>query len=241
MRTIRIYDPSTLKVNTPVSLDEFGAMHVGKVLRMQEGEELVVFNGQGGEYRAVISSVTKKEVIVTPLAFINKTLESPINIHLAQVLSKGDRMDFTLQKAVELGVTAITPLISERCNIKLKDERLDKKLASFKRIIISACEQCGRTIIPTLNPISNIKDFLKQELLGQKLILDPYSNTKIKALEKGNDFTLLIGPEGGLSDEEVLLAKNYGFTSVLLGPRILRTETAPLVAISILQSAFGDI
>jgi 16S rRNA (uracil1498-N3)-methyltransferase len=244
MRTIRIFEDSSLSLNTPISLSEFGAQHIAKVLRMRQDDEFILFNGLGGEYRTVITSITKKEVIVTPVEYIERSIESPINIHLVQVLSKGDKMDFTLQKAVELGVTEITPITSSRCTIRLKDDRLDKKNESFKRIIISACEQCGRTIIPKLNPIIDMSDFLNNHspnLNGHKLILDPFCDTHIKNLQPSNDYTLLIGPEGGLSDEEIKQAQDKGFTSVLLGPRILRTETAALVAMSILQSSFGDI
>ena len=241
MRTIRIFQDSPIEVNQELKLDEFGANHVSRVLRMKPGEEIVVFNGLGSEYPSKIKEISKKEVIILPFDKKTPLNESPIKIHLVQALSKGDRMDFTIQKAVELGVTQITPIITSRCAVRLKDDRLEKKIESFKKIVISACEQCGRVFIPKVNPILELNEFFKVPDDNLKLILNPYTQTKIKELPRSQGYTLLIGPEGGLSDEEVKLAQDNNFKSVLLGPRILRTETAPLVAISILQASFGDI
>ncbi len=242
MRTVRIYEPqSTLNVGTTIMLSEDGANHVARVLRMQENDKLVLFNGNGYQYQATITSVTKKTVTVVIDSSEQHLVESPIRIHLGQVLSRGDKMDFTLQKAVELGVNEITPLVSVRCGVRLKDDRLDKKQDSLQKIVISACEQCGRTIVPKVNPIMTLSDFLQQETADFKLTLNPYTDKHIKDLAPQSAYRLLIGPEGGFSEEEVQQANAYGYTDVLLGPRILRTETAALVAVSILQAEFGDL
>lgn len=241
MRTIRIYDNQPISINEEFILGEDGSNHVGRVLRMTPGESITVFNGLGVEYISKILEVTKKYVKVIPVEEVVRSTESPIRIHLGQVLSRGDKMDFTVQKAVELGVTEITPLVSTRCGVRLKDDRQEKKQDSLQKIVISACEQCGRTFVPTVNPIITLDEFLAQQTDDLKLTLNPYTDKKIKDLQQNNSYRLLVGPEGGFSDEEVNLAAQNGFQSVLLGPRILRTETAALVAISILQSAFGDI
>jgi|SRR5574344_11078 16S rRNA (uracil1498-N3)-methyltransferase len=243
MRTVRIYEPSQLTLNSFQELSPDGAGHVGRVLRMNTGEKIVLFNGFGGEYNCTISESSKKHVIVHIDSFEDTSVESPIKIHLGQVLSRGDKMEFTIQKAVELGITEITPLISCRCGVRLKDERLIKKQDSFQKIIISACEQSGRTIVPQINPVITLEEFLLQANNDCKLTLNPYAHKHITNIEKSSNsaYRLLIGPEGGFSDEEVSLTKQNGYEDVLLGPRILRTETAALVAVSILQSAFGDL
>lgn len=242
MRTIRIYEPNKLTVNASQNLSPDGAGHVGRVLRMTEGEQIVLFNGEGGEYTCTIKESNKKNVVVHVDSFSDRSVESPIKIHLGQVLSRGDKMDFTIQKAIELGVTEITPLISSRCGVRIKDERLNKKQETFQKIIISACEQSGRTFVPKINPVIDLGDFLKQTTNDCKLTLNPYAQKHISEINTDSKaYRLLIGPEGGFSDEEVAIAKQNGYEDVLLGPRILRTETAALVAVSILQSAFGDL
>src|SRR5574344_2121914 len=225
MRTVRIYEPSQLTLNSFQELSPDGAGHVGRVLRMNTGEKIVLFNGFGGEYNCTISESSKKHVIVHIDSFEDTSVESPI------------------KKAVELGITEITPLISCRCGVRLKDERLIKKQDSFQKIIISACEQSGRTIVPQINPVITLEEFLLQANNDCKLTLNPYAHKHITNIEKSSNsaYRLLIGPEGGFSDEEVSLTKQNGYEDVLLGPRILRTETAALVAVSILQSAFGDL
>jgi 16S rRNA (uracil1498-N3)-methyltransferase len=151
-------------------------------------------------------------------------------------------MDFIVQKCVELGVTEITPLVSQRCNIKLTEDRLLKKQQTLQKIVISACEQCGRAVVPKINPIMDIVDFVKEGTDELKLTLNPYAKFKIKELDvKTKNIRLLVGPEGGFNDTETKMAADNNYTDVLLGPRILRTETAALVAISIIQSQFGDI
>lgn len=242
MRKIRIYEDTEIIENNTIELGEAASNHVARVLRMQCGETIYVFNGTGVDAECTITQINKKSVICNVKSIEEVKNESPLNIHLGQVLNKGDKMDLIVQKCVELGVTEITPLVSQRCNIKLTEDRLLKKQQSLQKIVISACEQCGRAVVPKINPIMDIVDFVKEGADELKLTLNPYAKFKIKELDvKTKNIRLLVGPEGGFNDTETKMAADNNYTDVLLGPRILRTETAALVAISIIQSQFGDI
>lgn len=242
MRIPRIYHSTELKVDTLVQLEEQAAAHVGRVLRMQVGDKVTLFNGQGGQYEAVIEAANKKNVSVKVLSFDEHCSESPLSIHLGQGISRGDKMDYTIQKAVELGVTEITPLFTERCGVKLSGERLAKKHQQWQKIAISACEQCGRNTIPTIHPPQNLSDWLGQQNNQLKITLFPGASATIKTLPAcPNGIRLIIGPEGGLSDEEIEQTFAADFTGINLGPRILRTETAGLCVVSALQLQFGDL
>jgi 16S rRNA (uracil1498-N3)-methyltransferase len=242
MRVPRIYEPTPLTAHALLALSEDGANHIGRVLRMQAGQELVLFDGRGGQYPATISDVNKKQVRVQLGAQDPVEVESPLAIHLGQVISRGDKMEFTIQKSVELGVTVITPLFSERCGVKLGGERLDKKLEQWQKIAISACEQCGRNQIPLIRPAMALEPWLAEPTQELKLNLHPRAPYSIKTLpEPKHGIRLLIGPEGGLSREEIEVARQQGFADMLLGPRVLRTETAGLTAITALQCRFGDL
>ncbi len=209
---------------------------------------VTLFNGQredGGnycQYQGELINVGKKqaEVLLTERQVVEN--ESPLNIHLGQGISRGDRMDFTLQKSVELGVNTITPLFTERCGVKLSGERLAKKRDQWQKIVISACEQSGRCAVPKVTDPVSLSDWFSQETSALKLNLHPRAKHSIMTLPQENQrVRLLIGPEGGLSDEEISQANNAGFIDILLGPRVLRTETAALTAISALQCRFGDL
>lgn len=241
MRIPRIYHPYILHQNDIVTLAQQSAKHLLQVLRLQVGAQLILFNGQGGEYKATIKQINKKSVSVTVDQFSEKNLESPLHIHLGQAISRGEKMDFTIQKAVELGVTEITPIISERGNIKLTEDRFQKKLTHWHGIIISACEQSGRNFIPVLHEPVHINHWITQSHAGLKFVLHPDINQK--ALEKEitqNRITLLVGSEGGFTETEVSWAAENHFQHLTLGPRILRTETAALAAISFFQGIWGD-
>lgn len=242
MRIPRIYHSTSLQINTTVELDEQAAAHVGRVLRMQADDPIILFNGQGGQYDAQIVSVGKKHVQAKITGFSDSSSESPLSLHLGQGISRGDKMDYTIQKAVELGVTQITPLFTERCGVKLSGERLAKKHQQWQKIAISACEQCGRNTIPTIHEPINLSDWLQQSSEELKITLFPKATDTIKTLvapEKG--VRLIIGPEGGLSDQEIEQTLAEGFQGIQLGPRILRTETAGLCVVSALQLQFGDL
>ncbi len=243
MRIPRIYEPAApLAVDTEISLSEDGANHVGRVLRMETGEKIILFNGDGYDCEAQLTASDKKHVTALITARTEVKNESPLYLHLAQVISRGERMEFTLQKSVELGVAEITPLISSRCGVRLNAERMEKKEEQWRKIIISACEQCGRATVPKLNPTEDLEKFLLEKTEDLCLNLNPAAQDSIKNLQIGNRrVRLLIGSEGGLSDSEIALAAQSGYHDILLGPRVLRTETASLVAISIIQAFHGDL
>ncbi|KPN76181.1 16S rRNA (uracil(1498)-N(3))-methyltransferase [Shewanella sp. BC20] len=242
MRVPRIYQPQPLAVNQQLNLDEDGAAHIGKVLRMGSGEHISLFNGDGHDYLAEIVDAGKKSVTVKVLSSEANPSESPLNLHLGQVISRGDRMEFTIQKSVELGVNTITPLFSDRCGVKLTGERLEKKIQQWQKIVISACEQSGRSQVPIVRPAMELQEWCSEPTSALKLNLHPRAAHGINGLDLSHTrVRLLIGPEGGLSAEEIAMTETYQFTDVLLGPRVLRTETASLTAITALQLRFGDL
>ena len=243
MRIPRIYHPESLENQTQCRLSDDAANHVGRVLRMNEGEQIELFDGSNHIYPARITEAGKKIVKAEILGreFVDK--ESNLKIHLGQVISRGDRMEFTVQKSVELGVNVITPLWSERCGVKLETERMDKKIQQWQKIAIAACEQCGRNAVPKIRPIMKLQDWCAENDGALKLNLHPRAQYSIKTLPKipPEGVRLLIGSEGGLSPQEIAQTEQQGFVEILLGKRVLRTETASLAAISALQIYFGDL
>ena len=242
MKTIRIYQAGSYEAHDTIELSPEAGLHVGVVLRMQPKEALILFCGDNREFLATITAVTKKKVTVHIDSVINVNRESLRKIHLAQAISKGERMEMVVQKAVELGVASITPLLTTHCVVRLNAERLAKKEAQWQAIAIAACEQSGRNTIPIIHQTCSLEDYSTSCPASIKLILDPNSKSSwrdIKFIEE--DISLLIGPEGGLSDDEVLLLSKLGFQPMSLGPRILRTETAALAAISVIQAICGDL
>ncbi len=241
MRIPRIYQPGSIPLQQEFALAEDGANHIGRVLRMQAGDELCLFNGDGQNYQTVITAVEKKQLQVKALSSTDNPVESPLKLHLGQGISRGDRMDFVIQKAVELGVTEITPLFTERCGVKLDAERLAKRTEQWQKIAIAACEQSGRSVVPVIHTALQLTKWLAQETKDLKLTLDPWTSDSIKTIAGSQSIRLVIGPEGGFTDHEVSQTKDAGFLAVRLGPRVLRTETAALTAISALQLQFGDL
>lgn len=241
MRIPRIYHHGAIALNHELALDDDAANHVGRVLRMPVDSELLLFNGDGFNYPARISSSDKKRVNVVATAQIENPVESPVKIHLGQGISRGDRMDFAIQKAVELGVTEITPLFTERCGVKLDGERLAKRNEQWQKIAISACEQSGRSVVPIVHPAISLDTWLRQSTKELKLTLHPWAKDTIKTLIPNHNIRLVIGPEGGFSEQEMTQTSAAGFIGIQLGPRVLRTETAALTAISALQLQFGDL
>ncbi|WP_386698147.1 16S rRNA (uracil(1498)-N(3))-methyltransferase [Lonepinella sp. MS14436] len=243
MRIPRIYHPESLENQSQCQLSEDAANHVGRVLRMQVGEKLELFDGSNYIYPAQITESSKKTVSVEILDRQLDNRESPLKIHLGQVISRGERMEFTIQKSVELGVNVITPLWSERCGVKLDAERMEKKIQQWQKIAIAACEQCGRNVVPEIRPMMKLQDWCAEQDGTLKLNLHPRANYSIKTLPQipAAGVRLLIGSEGGLSPQEIQQTKQQGFTDILLGKRVLRTETAALTAITALQVCFGDL
>ena len=241
MRIPRIHHPALLAVGQVTLLDEDAANHVGRVLRMQAGQALQLFDGSNQVFEAVIKQADKKSVQVEILSGFEDDRESPLWLHLGQVMSRGEKMEFTIQKAVELGVNVITPLYSERCGVKL-DERLSKKLGQWQKIAIAACEQCGRNRVPEIRPVMSLEAWCAEQEQGIKLNLHPRASASINTLPQPVErVRLLIGPEGGLSVDEIAMTAEHQFTDILLGPRVLRTETTALTAITALQVRFGDL
>lgn len=241
MRTIRIYQPSPLTLQQETALDKEAANHVVNVLRMQAGQAIQLFNGEGGAYQGELVSVSKKHCTVHLSEFDDTDVESPLQVHLAQGVSRGERMDYTIQKAVELGVSSITPIFTERCNVKLSGDRLDKKQQHWQKVAISACEQSGRNRVPQIHPAMSVEQWLAQPCeLGLVLHHRHAQTLKHIAYSTGQSVQLLIGSEGGLTEYEIEQAIQQGYQALQLGPRVLRTETAALVALSLLQLQWGD-
>ena len=240
MRLPRIYTPQPLAADMLIELEEGAAQHLLRVLRMKPSQQIVLFNNTNREFTAVLEQASKHSAQVRVVEVVEANRESPLWTHLGIVLSKGDRFEFALQKAVELGVSELTPLISERCEVRLKGERQEKKLHHWQQICVSACEQCYRNQVPEVHPVASLDDWVARRQEALKLVLHPQAAQPIHQFDRPASVALLIGPEGGLSDHEVLLAEQAGFKSTLIGPRVLRTETAPLVALTLLQAQWGD-
>lgn len=241
MRCPRIHSPQPLAAQATFELAAEASHHLARVLRMQAGDALVLFNGDGGEYPATIAAVDKRSVTVTTGQRAENVPESPLHLELGIAMSKGERMDWIIQKATELGVARIVPLVSERVELKLQGERADRKLAHWRGIAIAACEQCGRNRLPDIADIRPLAQWLEQTTAERRFVLHHRSAEGLNATQAPASVALLIGPEGGLSDAEIAAAERHAFAPLRLGPRVLRTETAPLAAISVLQYAWGDL
>ena len=241
MRVPRIYTQQELRADRQLTLEPAPSHHISRVLRMGEGESLILFNGEGGEYPATISKLDKKSVLVTTQQHNPRDLESPLRLELGIALSRGDRFDWVIQKATELGVASIAPLMSERTEVKFKGDRIDKKQQHWRQVIISACEQSGRNRPPELQPVCNLNSWLPAAQAQRKFVLHHRATSAANSQNTPTSVALLIGPEGGLSGEEISAAGKAGFEALTLGPRIMRTETAPLAALAILQAKWGDM
>jgi 16S rRNA (uracil1498-N3)-methyltransferase len=240
MRVSRLYLAITLQVGQTFALDDDSAHYLRTVLRLKEQTELILFNGEGGEYLASLTEVSRKHVRVSIKEWINRSVESSLNVLMGLGISRGDRMDLAVQKSVELGVNTITPLMTSRCNVQVKADKEVQKLWHWQKIAQHASEQSGRTLVPPLNPIEALENWVTQQQ-GLKIFLDPYAQFTLKQLQpEQNLVTLLSGPEGGFTETEREMAKAAGFIPVSLGKRILRTETAALAALSAVQMLWGD-
>ncbi|NKF22376.1 16S rRNA (uracil(1498)-N(3))-methyltransferase [Solimonas marina] len=243
MAAPRIYfEHLALADDATVRLPDTAFRHLIQVLRLRPGENFVAFDGSGREYPAELVDVGKREAVARLGPAIDVDRESPLDLTLAQCVSKGDRMDYTLQKAVELGVTRIVPLLSQRSVVKLDAERWEKKLEHWRGVIVSACEQSGRTRMPALAAIAPLPGWLDtRDRAGLAVTLDPLAAQGLRSLSPPNGpLTLLVGPEGGLDDAELRRAHAGGFTGIRMGPRVLRTETAGVAALAALQALWGD-
>lgn len=243
MRTIRVHVDAPLAAGTEVALPESAAAHLIRVLRLAVGDACVLFNGDGHDYDARIVAQDKRGLRVAVGGSRAVGNESPLRIDLLQGVARGEKMDLILQKATELGVARFVPLWSQRSEVKLDGARADKRLAHWRGVVASACEQCGRARVPEVAAPSSLAASLQQlPAGGVRLILDPQGEVSFSSLncDAAAHVQLAIGPEGGWSDTDREQLRNAGFRGLRLGPRILRTETAGLAAIAALQAGFGD-
>lgn len=245
MRIPRLYHPEDLAVGVQIQLSAIAFQHAVRVLRLRQGAPVILFNGQGGEYQASLCEIGKRSAQARIEAFIGREAEALLPITLGQCISKSEHMDFAVQKATELGVAAIQPLFSERSTAPLQHERLQKKWSHWHGIIVNACEQCGRNRLPLLHDTLMLESWLQETTpAALRLVLAPTARHSLRQLPvpgTSDGVIILIGPEGGLSEQEVQLAQASGFTPISLGPRILRTETAALTALSAVLTLWGDL
>lgn len=240
MRISRLYTPTPLVTGKCIELDDDSGHYVRTVLRLRTDDSIILFNGHGGEYLCTVAEVSRKTVSIAVEQWRDRSVESPLQVSLGLGISRGDRMDLTVQKAVELGVTRITPLLTERCVVQFKGEKKTQRLLHWQKIVQHAAEQSGRTALPPLLEIESLQNWVSGQQ-GLKVFLDPYAETTLMALKPETmKVTLLTGPEGGFSDNERDLAQASGFIPVRLGARILRTETASLAALAAVQILWGD-
>lgn len=242
MRIPRIYIPAQIKTGSEIELDQRAFQHAIKVLRMKPAASLIIFDGQGNDYFATLSQVNKKNAFAKIEKHEQSQTESQLHMHLGLGISKGERMDYAIQKAVELGVTEITPLFSEHCVVNLDEKRIQKKILHWQGVIISACEQSGRSRLPLLNTPESLTSWSAKEH-SLCLVLDPLANNSLDTIKpESKKISLVIGPEGGLSANEIAqLTTNDNFYPVKFGPRILRTETAAVSVITAIQLLWGDL
>lgn len=235
----RFYVAGPLRAGSAAELSEDAAHHAVHVLRIRQDEPVVLFDGRGGEYDARIAVMERLRVRLDVLAHRDIERELPLRVALVQGMSSGERMDFTVRKAVELGVAAIWPVLAESSVARPKGERAASRLEHWRRVVISACEQCGRNRLPMVHPISPAKDY-RDDSGALKLLLSPRSDLRFTQAVKGGDVVIAAGPEAGFSADEEAAFLRSGFVPVRLGARILRTETAALAALAALSAVRGD-
>jgi 16S rRNA (uracil1498-N3)-methyltransferase len=243
MRLTRVYVDTALQSGERLTLEGSAGNHIARVLRLRVGDSLTLFDGQGGEYGGTIAEMRRDVVLVNVLEHRPIERESPLQLLLAQGISRGERMDWVIQKATELGVSRIAPVFTERSVVSLDERQAAKKIQHWRSIAISACEQSGRNRVPEIAAPVGLYDFLQGGAFdGTALLLSPRATPRIADIMVADaSATVLIGPEGGLTDIEQEAAATAGFTPVRLGPRVLRTETAAVAALTLLQQKFGDL
>jgi 16S rRNA (uracil1498-N3)-methyltransferase len=243
MSNLRFYSPIPLAIGNTTALSENAAAHAIRVMRLKAGDTLILFSGDGFDYQCALTQVEKKAAYVEVQSRTAASNESPLSIRLLQGISSGDRMDYTIQKAVELGVTEIFPLTTERSVTKLSGDRAGKRVEHWQGVAIAACEQSGRALLPLVHAPVTLAQWLGQHETHASLniLLNPVGAKRLAQLDQpSGHINLLIGPEGGLSGNEIALAAQQHFQSIVLGPRILRTETAAVTAIASMQTLWGD-
>ena len=247
MRIPRIFQDQSLQANSSIQLDAQATAHLTKVLRLKQGHPVILFNGRGGEYHGEVEKIERRQSSVFVEQFYATERESPLTIVLAQCLARGERMDYAIQKAVEVGVNDIYPLRSAFSAVQLSEDRAERRLHHWQQVVISACEQCGRNRLPVVHPVTDINSWITAQAgqaEQQNWILSPAGSDQDTAqpgaLKPGHTQALLVGPEGGFNDIEMDLAARHQFSHLTLGTRILRTETAAVVAATVMQTLAGD-
>ncbi len=248
MRLSRLYIDSPLAGQGILTLPPDSSHYLGKVLRLKPLQEIVLFNGDGIEYRALILSVTKQAVTVEMTSQHKGQAPSPLHTHIGQVISRGDRMDYAIQKACEMGVTEITPLFSQRCEVKLAGDRLPKRHQHWQQVAIHASEQSGRNQPAIVHAPMSLLPWVQASQSDCRWVMHPHLDVQLNPPNEQPwtqpitpaSCAVLIGPEGGFTNDEVAQAIVAGFQTMTLGPRVLRTETAPVAALAVLQTLWGD-
>ena len=242
MRQSRIYTDQPLENAGNIELEGPAGHYLTRVLRLTVGDSVSLFNGDGCDYSAEVCEIQRQKVLLVVTASQRPENESPLKITLVQSISRGERMDYSLQKSTELGVFCIQPLISRRVEVRLDEKRQAKRIAHWRGVVISACEQSGRAIVPQVRMPISLIEWAAMSDESPRFVLDPLAETKLSQVsDAGDSASLLVGPEGGFSQSEMQSLNNAGITGVSLGPRVLRTETAGPAAITVLQTAAGDI
>lgn len=242
MRLSRLYLSQALSAHAEIVADEAVSHYVRDVLRLRKGDAVCLFDGRGGEYDGVVQEASRHSVKLTVGAHRERSSESPLHSELGLGVSRGERMDYAIQKAVELGVSRIVPLITEHTVVRLSDERRDQRRQHWQKIAIAACEQSGRCRVPEVDEPVKLETWLTRQT-GLRLFCDPRAEHGLTQLVRPEDrrVCLLAGPEGGFSEAERHLAKDAGFQPVKLGPRVLRTETAAIAILAAVQLLWGDL
>jgi 16S rRNA (uracil1498-N3)-methyltransferase len=241
MRLSRIFTSQHFELDQDVRLEDSAGHYLTRVLRLSKGDDFVLFNGDGLDYPAVISEIRSQQVFARVAVGSPAGNESPLKITLVQAVCRGERMDYVLQKATELGVFRIQPLISQRVEVRLDAGRQQKRMTHWRGVVTSACEQSGRAVVPEVWEPLPVSDWLSGVNDAVRLVLDPLAGHSLAGLNlEGDRVAVLVGPEGGFTDDEMKLFRASGLTAVSLGPRVLRTETAGPAAIAVLQARSGD-
>lgn len=242
MRQSRIYTPQPLQSIDSVELTGSASHYLARVLRLSKGDSVTLFNGDGRDYSADICEIQRQRVLVRLIGSKTPGNESPLRITLVQAICRGERMDYSLQKATELGVFCIQPVTSRRVEVRLDGTRQAKRLAHWQGVVISACEQSGRALVPEVRTPLPLNEWLAATDGSQRLVLDPVAKKKLSRISVVSDsISILVGPEGGFADEEMEEMRAKGVISVALGPRVMRTETAGPASIAVLQARMGDL
>lgn len=241
MRTPRFFQDTDFSVGQEIILNDEATQHVCRALRMKPGENIALFNGRGVEALCEITLAEKRKACVSVHSVSDISRSSPLRVEIGQAISRGERMDYAVQKATELGMHSLTPLFTERCEVRLSDERQEKRIRHWQQVAISACEQSLRNEVPMIQAATTLSDWLTDCECELKLVLHHHTEQPLGDLPKPTSVALLIGPEGGLTETEVEAAINAGFKPVALGPRVMRTETAPVAAQAILHYLWGDL